>query len=239
MFGALGLRLQATQPLPCLEPICARRYDVLYVVELLGGSAVQRVWLQAALAALASLGSLAVCCGAFVAIVSLLLSEGALVGIPSYLRPKVYWIGLVTAVLFAGAGLSLPALALGARWEDALKAAVLSSPVLGAFGFSFLLSLDSRYGFVAGAISLMALVGTSVMGSLVTLHEEEGHSVAVRLGRVTVIAAVAIYCTSLLAYSLYWLVPADFSLPSFLAPYVVAAFSWLVLPAMVAKLRFG
>jgi len=202
---------------------------------------VQRVWLQVALAALAGLGSLALCCGAFVAIVALLLSEGQLAIIPLYLRSRaVYWIGLVTAVLFAGAGLSLPALALGSRWWDALKPAVLSLPVLGAFGFFFLLSLDSRYGgFVAGAISLMALVGTSVVGSLVTLQEEEGHSVAVRLGRVTVIAAVTIYCASLLAYSLYWLVPADFSLPRFLAPYVVAAISWLVLPAMVAKLRFS
>jgi hypothetical protein len=77
---------------------------------------VQRVWLQVALAALAGLGSLAVCCGAFVAIGALILSEGDLVIIPLYLRSQaVYWIGLVTAVLFAGVGLSLPALALGAR----------------------------------------------------------------------------------------------------------------------------
>jgi hypothetical protein len=206
---------------------------------------VQRVWLQVALAALAGLGSLALCCGAFVAIVSLLLSEGDLVIIPLYLRSQaVYWIGLVSAVLFAGAGLSLPALALGARWEDALKPAVLSSPLFGAFVFFFILSLDSRYGFVAGAISLMVLVGTSVVGSLITLQEEEGHSVAVRLGRVrlgrvTVIVAVAIYCASLLAYSLYWLVPEEYLLTSFLATYVVAASSWSVLPAIVAMLRSG
>jgi hypothetical protein len=201
---------------------------------------VQRVWLQVALAALAGLGSLALCCGAFVAIVSLLLSEGDLVIIPLYLRSQaVYWIGLVSAVLFAGAGLSLPALALGARWEDALKPAVLSSPLFGAFVFFFILSLDSRYGFVAGAISLMVLVGTSVVGSLITLQEEEGHSVAVRLGRVTVIVAVAIYCASLLAYSLYWLVPEEYILTSFLATYVVAASSWSVLPAIVAMLRSG
>jgi uncharacterized membrane protein len=199
---------------------------------------VQRVWLQVALAALAGLGSLALCCGAFVAIVSLLLSEGDLVIIPLYLRSQaVYWIGLVSAVLFAGAGLSLPALALGARWEDALKPAVLSSSLFGAFVFFFILSLDSRYGFVAGAISLMVLVGTSVVGSLITLQEEEGHSVAVRLGRVTVIVAVAIYCASLLAYSLYWLVPEEYLLTSFLATYVVAASSWSVLPAIVAMLR--
>ena len=197
----------------------------------------QRVWLQVALAALAGLGSLAVCCGALVAIVALLFSEGDLVIIPLYLRSQaVYWIGLVTAVLFAGAGLSLPALALGARWWDALKPAVLSLPVLGAFGFFFLLSLDDRYGFGAGAISLIALVGTSVVGSLVTLHEEEGRSVAARLGRVTVVVAGAIYCTSLLAY---WLILGTDNPVSFFLPYVVAAISWPVLPGIVAMLRSG
>jgi hypothetical protein len=85
---------------------------------------------------------------------------------------------------------------------------------------------------------LMAIVGTSVVGSLVTLQEEEGHIVSVRLGRVTVIVAVAIYCASLLAYSLYWLVPEEY-LPSFLATYVVAASSWPVLPAIVVMLRSG
>jgi hypothetical protein len=146
----LGLQLQVAQPLPCLAPICARRYDVLHVVELLGGRAVQRVWLRVALAALAGLVSLALCCGAFVAIVSLLFSEGNLAIIPLYLRTQaVYWIGLVIAVLFGGAGLSLPALALGARWWDALKAAVLSSPVFGAFVF-----FSSCLWIVATAVSL-------------------------------------------------------------------------------------
>jgi hypothetical protein len=199
---------------------------------------VQRVWLQIALAALAGLGSFAVCCGALVTIIALLFSEGNLAIIPLYLRTQaVYWIGLVTAVLFAGVGLSLPALALGARWEDALKPAVLSLPVLGAFGFFFLLSLDSRYGgFVAGAISLLALVGTSVVGTLVTLHEEEGHSVAARLGRVTVVVAGAIYCTSLLAY---WLILGTVDPGIFFLPYFVAAISWPVLPGIVAMLRSG
>jgi hypothetical protein len=199
---------------------------------------VQRVWLQVALAALAGLGSLAVCCVALVAIVALLFSGGDLTIIPLWLRSQaVYWIGLVTAVLFAGAGLSLPALALGARWEDALKPAVLSLPVLGAFGFFFLLSLDERVDtFVAGAISLIALVGTSVVGSLVTLQEEEGRSVAARLGRVTVVVAGAIYCTSLLAY---WLILGTDNPVSFLLPYVVAAISWPVLPGIVAMLRSG
>jgi hypothetical protein len=106
-------------------------------------------------------------------IVLLLFSEGALVGIPLYLDSRIYWIGLVTAVLLAWASLSLPALALGARgWDVLLKAAVLSIPVFGAFVFFIVLSLDSRYGFVAGAISLMALVGTPVVGCLVAVQEE-------------------------------------------------------------------
>ncbi len=63
----------------------------------------QRFWHQVALAALAGLGSLVVCCGAFVAIVALLFSEGDLAIIPLYLRSQaVYWIGLVSVVLFAG-----------------------------------------------------------------------------------------------------------------------------------------
>jgi hypothetical protein len=115
----------------------------------------------------------------------------------------------------------------------ALKTTVLSSLVFGAFVFYFLI-LDSTVSFPV-PLTFMALVITSAMGSLVAVQKEEGHSVAVRLGRVTVTAAVAIYCASLLAY---WLVPRDTS-PSYLAPYVVAAFSLPVLPAIGAMLRSG
>jgi hypothetical protein len=76
---------------------------------------VQRVWLQVALAAGAGLGSLAVCSGALVAIVSLVISEGHLAWISSSLATTFFWFGLVNAILFAGASLSLAALALGAR----------------------------------------------------------------------------------------------------------------------------
>jgi hypothetical protein len=38
---------------------------------------------------------------------------------------------------------------------------------------------------------------------------------------------------------LYWLVPEEYLLTSFLATYVVAASSWSVLPAIVAMLRSG
>ena len=74
------------------------------------------------------------------------------------------------------------------------------------------------------------------MGSLITLQEEEGHSVAARLGRVTVIVAGAIYCTSLLAY---WLILGTVNPVFFFLPYVVAAISWPVLPGIVAMLRSG
>jgi hypothetical protein len=66
----------------------------------------------------------------------------------------------------------------------------------------------------------------------------KGHSVAARLGRMTVIAAVAIYGASLVAYSLFWLVPGQ-HLPLFVATYVVAASSWPVLPAIAVVLRSG
>jgi hypothetical protein len=196
---------------------------------------VQRVWLQVALAAGAGLGSLAVCCAAVVVFFLLLISSITFGGWGgSSLDPTFFWFGVVTAmILLVSARLSLPALALGAGEGHALKTTVLSSLVFGPFVFLFFLSLDSRVSFPAPLISLMALVGTSAMGSLVAVREE-GH-IAVRLGRVTVIVAVAIYCASLIAY---WLVPED-DWPRFLAPYVVAASSWPVLPAIGAMLGYS
>lgn len=117
-----------------------------------------------------------------------------------------------------------------------MKTTLLSSPVFGTFVFFSILSLDSRYGFVAAAISLLGLVGTSVVGSLDAVHEEEDHSVAVRLSRVSVIAAVAIYCASLLAY---WLEVFGESWSTILAALIVAASLWLVIPGLVALLRSG
>jgi hypothetical protein len=107
---------------------------------------VQRVWLQVALAALAGLGNLAVCSVALVAIVSLVMSEGHIVWISSSLATTFFWFGLVNAMLFAGASLSLAALAVGARGGHALTTTVLSSLVFGAFVFFFLI-LDSTVSF--------------------------------------------------------------------------------------------
>ena len=197
----------------------------------------RRVWLRVALAVLAGLGALAVCSGALVAIVLLLFAAGDFGWIGSSLDPTTFWFGVVAAMIFAGASLSLPALALGARGRHALKTSLLSSLVFGACVFFSISSLDSSYSSFARPVSLMALVITSAVGSLVAGREEGGRSLLeVRLGLVIVIAAGAIYCASWLAYRL---VPADVSWASFLAPYVVAASSWLVLPGIVVGLRSG
>jgi hypothetical protein len=202
------------------------------------GGAVQRDWLQVALAALAGLGSLAVCSGAFVAIGLLLIASMSFgAGGPLSSEPVLFWAGVVTVLLLAGASLSLPALALGARGGHALKTTLLSSLVFGGCVFFSVLSLDSSYGSAARTVSLIALVITSAVGSLVGGREEGGRSLLeVRLGLVIVIAAGAILSASLVAY---WLVPQDNIWASFLAPYVVGASSWLVLPAIVAMLRSG
>lgn len=198
----------------------------------------QRGWLQVALAALVGLGSLAVCCGAFVAIGLLVFASGPFGWIGSSLDPTIFWFGVVAAMIFAGAGLSLPALALGTRGRHALlKSTVLSGFGFGAFVVFFLLTLDEMVRFPL-PLTLMALVGTPVVGSLFAVQDEEGY-IAVSLGGVPVIVAVAIYCASLLAYGLYWLVPGDNWPSSFLAPLIVAAFSWPVLPGIVAMLRSG
>ena len=193
----------------------------------------RRVWLRVALAAGAGLGSLAICCGALVVIVLLFFysADFAILG-PSSPPSPFFWVGVVTALIFASAGLSLPALALGARGGHVMKTAVLSG--LGFVAFVFFLFLSLGPAAFAVPAALMALVATSAVGSLVAVREE-GH-ITVRLGRATVIAAGAIYGASLLAY---WLVYGEESWPYFFAPVIVASSSWPVLPAIVASLRSG
>jgi hypothetical protein len=103
---------------------------------------VQRVWLQVALAAGAGLGSLAVCSGAVVVIVLLLIASmtfGA--GGPLSSDPALFWVGVVTVLLFAWASLSLSPLALGARGGQALKTTLLSGLCFCGFVLIFFLSL--------------------------------------------------------------------------------------------------
>ena len=84
----------------------------------------------------------------------------------------------------------------------------------------------------AAPYALLALVATPIVGSLVAVQQEG--PLTVRLGRATVIAAVAIYCASFLTW---WAYGADW--PYYLAPLIVASSSWAVLPAIVALLRPG
>jgi hypothetical protein len=188
-------------------------------------------WVRVALAAGAGLGSLAGCSGAIVVIVLLFLYTTdvfVILGSSSPTSP-LFWVGLVAALLFAWASLSLPARALGVR-EDAMKAAALSGLSFCAFVLFCVVSLaTSSVGPLQ--VALAALVGTPVVGSLVAVQEEG--RVAIRLARVTLVAAAAIYCVSLLAY---WLVPED-DLLGFLAVIVVAVSSWPVLPGIEAMLR--
>jgi hypothetical protein len=137
-------------------------------------------------------------------------------------------------MLFAGAGLSLPPLALGARGKHALKATVLAGLCFCVFVFvAFLIVVT--HSFVVPLISLMALVGTSVVGSLVAV-QDEGDQIFFSMHRAPLIAALAIYCASLFTF---WLVFDESNWQSYFVLMVVAASSWPVLPGIVAKLRSG
>ena len=198
----------------------------------------QRVWLQVALAALAGLGALVVCSGAVVVIILLFIASIQFGWVGSSLDPPLFWLGVSAAMLFAGASLSLPPLALGARGGHALKTTVLSGLCFCTFVFvAFLIVVT--HSFLVPLISLMALVGTSVVGSLVAVREEG--RVAAPTIRATLITALAIYCASLFAY---WIVTEAFGLTtaywsSRFAGMVVAGTSWPVLPGIVAMLRSG
>lgn len=178
----------------------------------------------------AGLVALVGCSGAFVAIVLLFIALGDYVVRLGKLDPPLFLFGVVVALLLAWASLSLPALAFGARGKSVTKTALLSGLGFCAFVFLSLVSLGN-VAFVLFA--LMALVAASVVGSLVAVREEG--SLTVRLGRATVLAAVAIYCASLLAWLVYG--GREGLLYSPLAPVIVASSSWLVLPAIVALLR--
>jgi hypothetical protein len=199
---------------------------------------VQRGWLQVALAALAGLGSLVICSGAVVVIILLFIASIQFGWVGSSLDPPLFWLGVSAAILVAGASLSLPPLALGASGGHALKTTVLSGLCFCAFVFVTFLSLVTA-SFLVPLIALMALVGTSAVGSLVAVRGE-GQVVASMI-RATLITALAIYCASLFAY---WLVTDAFGLTtdywsSLFAGMVVAAASWPVLPGIVAMLRSG
>jgi hypothetical protein len=164
----------------------------------------QRVWLQVVLAAGAGLASLVVCSGAVWVIIRLFVASINFHWIGSSLDPPLFWLGFSAAVLFTWASLSLSPLALGAREGHALKATLLSGLCFCAFVFVFFLSLVTA-SFLVPLISLMALVGTSAVGSLVAVRQEG--QVAVPTIGATLITALAIYCASLFTY---WIVTEAF-----------------------------
>ena len=194
----------------------------------------RRGWLRVALAALAGLGSLMVCSAAVAVIILLFIASIQFGWVGSSLDPLLFWLGVLAAMLFAGAGLSLPPLALGARGRHALKTTVLSGLCFCTFVFvAFLIVVT--YSFLVPLISLLALVGTSVVGSLVAVQDEEDQ-IVIPMHRVTLIAALAIYCASLFTF---WLVFDESNWQSYFVPMAVGACSWPVLPGIEAKLRSG
>jgi hypothetical protein len=185
---------------------------------------VGRVWLQVALAAGAGLAPLVICSVAPVAVILLLFSSTTGFVMSSSAPSPFLWVGLVIVLIVATVSFSLPALALGARGGHLTKTALLSAVGFCAFVV---------FVFTLVPLALMALVATPVVGSLVAVREER--PLAVRLGRATVVAAVAMYCASLLAW---WAYGAE-DWPYSLAPLIVASSSWAVVPAIVALLRHG
>ena len=192
------------------------------------------VWLRIALAGGAGLASLVVCSGVLVAIVVLFSNTAdvfVIMGSGSWPSP-IFWVGLVILMIVAAAGLSLPARALGAKRDHVTNTAVLSGLGICAFVVFVVVSLVNP--FVGVPLALMAIIATPVIGSLFAIRED--YHFTVGLLRATVIAAVALYCASLLAI---WLVHGVEGRPNYLVPVIVASSSWLVVPAIVASLRSG
>jgi MFS family permease len=199
---------------------------------------VRRVWLRVVLAAGAGLVSLVFCSGVLVAIVMLFshTTTFGFFGSGSGPRP-IFWVGLVGLIIVAAASLSLPARALGAKRDHVTNTALLS--VLGFCAFVFFVVVSLLNPYFGVPLALMAIVATPLVGSLYAIREDYRHTGG--LNRATVIAAVAIYCASLLAALLaIWLVRGGEGwLYALLVPVIVASTSWLVLPAIVAALRPG
>jgi hypothetical protein len=212
---------------------------VPHLVEV-GRSGVRRIWLRVALAAGAGLASLVVCSAVAVAFL-LLLSNAAtwwysIYGIPSSGPSLIFWVGLVILLIVAAAGLSLPALALGARGRHLRNTVVL--PVLSFCTF-MVFAVSVIVIPLAVPLVLLALVATPLIGSWFAIREDYRYTVALVEGP-TLIGAGAIYGASLLATLVaMWLrsVEEGWLFLPLVLPLIVASSSWLVLPAIVAALR--
>jgi hypothetical protein len=212
---------------------------VPHLVEV-GRSGVRRIWLRVALAAGAGLASLVVCSAVAVAFL-LLLSNAAtwwysIFGSPSSGPSLIFWVGLVILIIVAAAGLSLPALALGARGRHLRNTVVL--PVVSFCTF-MVFAVSVIVIPLAVPLVLLALVATPLIGSWFAIREDYRYTVALVEGP-TLIGAGAIYGASLLATLVaMWLrsVEEGWLFLPLVLPLIVASSSWLVLPAIVAALR--
>lgn len=214
----------------------------------------RRVWLPVPLAAGAGLVSLVACFGAFYAIYRFdyqLYIYHLNLEYPRYLNPPpsaTLRQVMVYTVILAWASLTLPPLALGAKLGRALLTGVLCSFGFGTFVILYFSILNSGSHalnkLVLYPLALMALVGTSVVGSLVAVQGEG--RMAAHILPATLIAALTLDGASLFAYWLFLygersnfliFAPIEWSNLPILAPIVVAAFSWPVLPGIAASLR--
>jgi len=207
---------------------------------------VRRDWIRVALAAGAGLVSLVACFGAFYAIQRFHSQQ-----VQYHLHPWLEYsepasttlrVVMVATVILALASFTLPPLALGARPGRVLSTSVLCSIGFYTFANLYFVILTSGSNtlntLVVYPLMLMVLVGTSALGSLVAVHGEG--RIAARILPATLIAALTIYCASLFAI---WATTVrgggwpDLDWPTLLIPIIVAAFSWPVLPGIVASLR--
>jgi hypothetical protein len=235
MFGVLGLEHQAAQPLPCLAPTGARRYDVLYVVEL-GEEPCAK-----------SLAPGSTCGGCRSRV-----SCGLLRGCSCY-RSSPYCVDdlrcrrafILRSRALLGRGSDGFAFRLGEPLAVAPRArcqrgtgsenhTALGPLFLWVCAYLFLV-LDT-VSPVPPLMALAALIATPAIGSLGAILE--GGMIAARPLRATLIAAVAIYCASCASLFAFWSVSGD-DWHGVRAGMVVAAASWPVLPGIVAMLRSG
>ena len=210
----------------------------------------RRVWLRVALSAGAGLVSLVACFGAVFAMHRFTHQEALYrlhIEYPRYLYPPpsttlqvVMWATLILAL----ASLTLPPLALGAGLRRALLTSVLCSSGFGTFVglyFSLLNSGSNAQNTLVGyPLTLLALVGTSALGSLVAVHYEGRIAAPIPILRATLIVALTIYCASLFAIWSSAVLGGgwpDLDWSTLPIPIIVAAFLWPILPGIAASLR--
>jgi hypothetical protein len=199
---------------------------------------VRRVWLRVALAAGVGLVPVVICCSALLAIAHFIIAWTSSQYSSSYSDTPppstTLLVFIVTTVILGLVSFSLPPLALGARGGRALIIAVLYSLgfralVFGVIGIFFFSRPSVE---VVYPLAFLAWVGPSALGSLIAV-QGEGRMVSRILPATLIVAALAIYCASVIAFRLSGGGDRGLSL----APLVVAASSWVVLPAIVASLR--